>query len=87
MARQYSVDEFLNDIPYTLSEQIDKKVSLLYDLCILNQHKNQPDELEDKVRELFASYQTERQIDNVVHDIIMENYTLNDILQRKGILQ
>ena len=87
MAREYLTEEFLGEnIECTLEEQIDKKVSLLYDLCVLTKHKKSTDGREAAVRELLSSYQNERQIDNTVHDIIVGNCTLNDILKRKGYL-
>ena len=88
MAREYLTEEFLGEsIESTLEEQIDKKVSLLYDLYVLVKRKKSTDDREAAVRELFSSYKNERQIDNTVHDIIVGNCTLNDILKRKGYLQ
>ena len=88
MAKSYLVDEFIDDTcECPLEEQIDKKVSLLYDMCILFKRRKDTRERERAVRKMLASYETERQMDNAVHDVIVGNYTLNDLLKRKGYLQ
>lgn len=88
MAREYLVDEFIcDDCGYTLDEQVDKKVSLLYDLCVLHRNGKNKDAREQAVRGLLASCKSEKQIDNAVHDVVMGNYTLNELLKRKGYLQ
>lgn len=87
MAKEYLVDEFIDGTcESTLDEQIDKKVSLLYEMRILLKRTKGADDREEAVRKLLASYQTERQIDNAVHDVIVGNYTLNQMLKRKGLL-
>ena len=86
--RQYSVDEFLGRTePCPLTEQIDKKVSVLYDLYVLSTQKGDADWRETAVRNLLASYQTERQIDNALHDVVKGNCTIDELLTRKGYLQ
>lgn len=85
MPVEYCVDEFLCGYEgYRMSEQIDKKIHLLYDFCILTMHKNKADAREWRVRELFESCKTETQLDNLVHDIITGRHTLNELLKRKG---
>jgi hypothetical protein len=83
---EYLVDEFIDgtSVEYTLEDQIDKKVSLLYDLCMLCKRRKGVDKREEAVRELLASYQNETQMDNAVHDIIVGNCTLEELLKRKG---
>ena len=85
---KYLVDEFIgqNNEQYTLEEQVDKKVSLLYDLCILCRKGQYADKREQFVKQLLTSYKSEIQMDNAVHNIIVGDYTLNDLLKRKGIL-
>lgn len=85
---EYLVEEFIDgaSVECTLEEQIDKKVSLLYDLCMLYKRRKGVDSREEAVRQLFSSYQNEMQIDNAVHDIIVGNCTLDDLLKRKGFL-
>ena len=88
MAKTYLVDEFIgNAEPCTFEDQVDKKVSLLYDLCVLYRYRGSHDKREESVRNLFTSYRSEVQMDNAVHDILVGNYTLNDLLKRKGYLQ
>lgn len=85
---EYLVDEFIgqSNEQYTLEDQVDKKVSLLYDLCILCRRGRYADSREKAVKQLLASYQSEVQMDNAVHNIIVGDDTLNDLLKRKGIL-
>jgi hypothetical protein len=85
MAKEYLVEEFLDDnCECTLEEQVDKKVSLLYDMCILMKTRKTKDEREQAVRQMLASYESETKLDNAVHDVIMRKYTINDLLKRKG---
>jgi hypothetical protein len=85
---EYLVDEFIgqSNEQYTLEDQVDKKVSLLYDLCILCRRGRYADSREKAVKQLLASYKSEVQMDNAVHNIIVGDDTLNDLLKRKGIL-
>ena len=86
--KHYLTDEFIEGTcECTLEEQVDKKISLLYDMCILIKNRFNKDDREEAVRRLLFSYESETQIDNAVRDVIMRNYTLNDILKRKGYLQ
>lgn len=88
MKTEYNIDEFIGteSTECPKDEIIDKKVSLLYDLCILLGKKH-GDDREKAVRELLASYGNEQQIDNAIHPIIVGNCTLNQTLKRKGYLQ
>lgn len=84
---EYLVDEFINgNCECTIEEQIDKKVSLLYDMCILIKRRTTKDEREEALRKLLASYETEMQIDNAVRDVITCKYTLDDLLKAKGVM-
>ena len=86
MKTEYNADEFISteSTECPKDEIIDKKVSLLYDLCVLIGGKKRKDEREKAVRELLASYGNEQQIDNAIHPIIVGNCTLNQTLKRKG---
>lgn len=86
---EYNVDEFIGvEAPTTYEEEVDKKVSLLYDFCILHKRKYQkPDEREDAVRNFLRSYNSEVLMDNAVRNILVGNCTLNEALKRKGYLQ
>lgn len=84
---EYLVDEFINGAcECTIEEQIDKKVSLLYDMCILIKRRNATDDREEAIRQLLSSYQNERQIDNAVHDLVVGKCTLDQMLKKKGVL-
>lgn len=85
MKTEYNIDEFISteSTECPKDEIIDKKVSLLYDLCILLGRRRN-DSREEAVRALLASYSNEQQIDNAIHPIIVGNCTLNQTLKRKG---
>lgn len=86
---EYIVDEFIgiNAEPTTYENEVEKKVSLLYDFCILHKRKfKQPDEREAAVRKLLHSYGSEVLMDNAVRNILIGNCTLNEALKRKGFL-
>lgn len=89
MAAEYIVDEFLGvETPTTYNDEVDKKVSLLYDFAILRKRKyGSPDEREEAVRKLLLSYGSPILMDNAVRDILVGNRKIDDVLQRKGILQ
>ena len=85
---EYLIDEFIDGTcECTFEEQVDKKVSLLYDMCILIKRRKDTDSREQAVRELLSSYSSERQMDNAVHDIVVGKCTINEMLKRKGYLQ
>ena len=84
---EYVIDEFIGaNIESTLEDEVDKKVSLLYDLCILCR-KMGADSRERAVREMLGSCQPETQIHNSVRDAVVGKLTLDEILRRKGYLQ
>ena len=84
---EYLIDEFIGaNIESTLEDEVDKKVSLLYDLCILFRNRG-ADSRERAVREMLGSCQTEAQIHNSVRDAVVGKLTLDEILRRKGYLQ
>lgn len=88
MAKEYTIDEFLGkEESCSYADEVDKKISLLYDLCILCKRRKGSDNREEAVRELFLSYGSEIKMDNAVKGIRMENYTLDDLLKRKGYIQ
>ena len=83
---EYLVDEFIGGVDEsTFEEQVDKKISLLYDMCILSRSISDAKRVQ-ATHQLLASCQTERQMDNAVHDIVVGKCTLEDVLKRKGIL-
>ena len=86
--KEYLTDEFIGEnIECTLADEVDKNVSLLYDMCILCKNANRRDARERIVREMLSSCQNEDQMHNAVRDAIVGKLTLNEILKRKGYLQ
>ena len=89
---EYRADEFLGleeaFVPFTLANEVDKKVSLLYDLHILLQNsRGEIDTREAATRQMLLDCKSLISVDNAVHGVIVGKYTLNDILKRKGYLQ
>ena len=87
---EYNVDEFIsvNAEPTTYDEEVEKKISLLYDFCILHKRRRcqQRDEREKAVRALLLSYGDANKLNKVVRDIITGEQSINAEL-RKGIKQ
>ena len=82
---EYNVDEFigLNAEPTTFEDEVDKKVSLLYDFCILHRRKyKKADEREDAVRKMLHSYGSTISMDNAVHDILVGRCKLEDKMKQ-----
>ena len=89
MAKYYDVEEFIssnNKSTDTLEDIVDKKIALLYDICILRRTKySKHDSREQSVREYLTKCGTESRITSVLHDILMYNKTLDELLQEGGI--
>ena len=68
---QYQTEDFLYEaLPDPIDIAIDKKVNLLYDLCILRKTKKDrkmlADEREAALREVLSEYTNEKQLDNAL---------------------
>ena len=86
MARHYQCNDFLFDTqPDPISIAIDKKVSLLYDLCVLVMHKKDRDVREATLRDILSQYTSERELTIALHDIVLGNKPLDAFLAQKKI--
>lgn len=81
--KHYQVDEFIHDehnlcTPYTGNKNniIDKKVSLLYDFCILTKS----DKRETSVRNVLAKYNTEAEMTRALHNVLVGKCTLDKFI-------
>jgi guanylate kinase len=87
---EYTSDEFLgfeNNENADFNAEVEKKISLLYDFCVLQRRKNKAhDQREEVVREFLRSYGSEILVDNAVRDIVVGNCKLDEALKRKGFL-
>jgi hypothetical protein len=83
---EYCAEDFMGvQEPAPFEVEVEKKISLLYDLCVLHTKNHQrDDDREGAVRRLLLSYGTPLHMDNGVHDVIVGNCTLNEMLKRKG---
>ena len=87
MARHYQGDEFLYEtLPDPINVAIDKKVSLLYDLCVLCKGKKSRDEREEALREVLSHYTSERALTTALHDVVLGNKSIDTFLAQKEIL-
>jgi hypothetical protein len=90
---KYTIDEFLGIeeefVPIVLTDEVDKKIDLLYDLCILRRRKRNGgvDEREELMREILLACPNTISIDNAVHGVIVGKYTLDQLLKSRGYLQ
>jgi hypothetical protein len=65
---------------------VDEKISLLYDFCVLKTRKDNPDKQEQAVRQMLTACEGESAMQHLVHDILVGNCTLKQMLQRKGVI-
>ena len=91
MRTEYVVNDFIeprSDVRPAIA--CERKISLLYDLCILHTRFNKfgkrlvKDIREAQLRDILLGYSTELEIDNAVHDIVCGNKTLNTFLAQHG---
>ena len=93
--QEYRVDEFLDmgedATPTTYGDEVEKKISLLYDFAILGKMCGKriirEDEREEAVRQLLRSYGSQTLMNNAVRDILVGNHKIDDALKRKELLQ
>lgn len=83
---EYCVNEFLGvDItPNTLEEEVDKKVSLLYDFHKLRQRGRYSDPREPMVRQMLMECGSIYYINAALHSVLRGDCTLDELLKRKG---
>ena len=67
-----------------MTEIIYEKLELLYDFCILTMRANKHDPKENRVREMLSSCKSEREMERTLHDVLVGNETLEQLLARKG---
>lgn len=87
MRAEYIADDFMGTQtePTNIAIEVEKKVSLLYDLCVLRKRGFKADEREEAVRKLLLSYETPLRMDNAIHDVVVGNCTMNELLKRKEV--
>lgn len=80
---QYLVEEFLGKSePTTLKKEVDKKIHILYELCILVRDKRERDQRERALRKILLGCNSKTHMNNIVHDLIMGRSTLASLLRR-----
>lgn len=82
--RHYQADDFIGETtPDPMNVAVDKKVSLLYQLCILCKDKKDPDAREDAVRKVLSQCTSERALTIALHDVVAGNKSINTFLAQK----
>lgn len=90
MRTEYVANDFIEPKEIKPAVACERKISLLYELCILHTHFNKfgkrmsKDSREALLREVLLGYNSELEIDNAVHDIVCGNKSLNDFLDQHG---
>lgn len=87
--RHDKIDDYVDPITEPAEVVVDKKISLLYDLCILRTRKKdkciEKDARESALREVLSHYCSETEINNAIHDVIFGNKSINQFLAQKGV--
>jgi hypothetical protein len=85
--KHYCIDDFIRNTSDTFATTIDKKISLLYDFCILRRSKRLGcDTREHILRTILSQYSNEYAISNAIRPILMGDITLNDFIKSKEII-
>lgn len=80
---QYLVEEFLGKSePTTLKKEVEKKIHILYELCILVRDKKTRDKREKALRKILLDCNSQTHMNNIVHDLIIGRNTLDSLLRR-----
>lgn len=82
--KNYQADEFLYDTkPDPIEVTVDKKVSLLYDCCILYKSTKGRDAREAALREILSQYTSERALTTALHDVVVGNKPIDIFIAQK----
>jgi hypothetical protein len=85
--KHYTADEFLFNLEETpVPKAVDKKVSLLYDFCILTKRKSLTDRRENAVRLLLGRCPDEYAMTHLLRDVLLGHCTLDELLDKKGVM-
>jgi hypothetical protein len=87
MSHNYQCNEFIFDSnPNPVDVAVDKKVSLLYELCVLVMNKEHHDPREDALRKVLSNYTSERSLTTALHDVVVGNKPLDTFLAQRGLM-
>jgi hypothetical protein len=82
----YCADDIMSKTTDTLDVLIEKKISLLYELCMLTMRKHKNDPREDAVRKILSRCTSGTQIDNALYGVVRYECTINDLIRAKGVI-
>lgn len=80
---KYTTDEFLGKSePTTLKKEVEKKIHLLYEFCVLQRNSRARDSREKALRKILLSCKNEIMMSNIVTDLTRGKCTLDALLRR-----
>ncbi len=69
----------------TFEDIVEEKIDLLYDFHYLRRNRNNPHDIrEERVRQMLLACGNENRINSAIRGIHTGDYTLNELLERKG---
>lgn len=80
--RQYHAEDFLSNKVDSVNIAIEKKISLLYDRCILRKH----DPRIPKIRAALTKCSSEYEVTTALHDVVLGNKSIDTFLRQKGLM-
>lgn len=80
--RHYAADDFIDGVTDTKKDLVEKKISLLQDFCILRKN----DDREPLVKTVLEECSSEYEMSRILHDVLVDNITLDAMLTRKGVM-
>lgn len=87
--KSYRIDEFISSgikSTDTLEEVVDKKISLLYDFCVLIREKyTKKDKREELVRAMLTKCGTEQRMTSALHDVLADRMSIDELLKRNEV--
>lgn len=71
----------------TLEDIVQEKIWMLYDFCYLRRkNRRQHDPREEQVRQMLLACGNENRMNSAIRGIHTGDYTLNELLKRKGFM-
>ena len=68
----------------TFEETVEYKIDVLYDFHYLRRKGTKPDPREGRVRLMLLACGNENRIDSAIRGVHIGDYTLDELLERKG---
>jgi hypothetical protein len=82
----YCADDIMTKTNDAIDIIVEKKISLLYELCALTMRKHKNDPREDAVRKILSQCTSGTQIDNVLYGVVRYECTIDDVIRKKMVM-